>query len=271
MTRRSSHVLLFTGLITLTVLLFIAPRTKAVSDNPAESITTEKGIQGMMVFRNLATRALEPAQKLKFDRLSHNHQFDSLQEFWLQMKQPDLIALTAEEKAQRSGKSEDYFAAGGRYYNAVRFSEDNSKTPVLYQGAIRNLEAGLKQEPSNTDARIMLANCYVEGTGQPMEGIRMLKELESADSANYKVQLSLGMFAVKSGQLDKAAERFRKVLEIDSTYLESWLHLADVYERQQNVAATISSLEQYARRTNDITARIEVNKYIDQLKRKQTN
>lgn len=272
MTGKTTQVLLFAGAAVLTAFLLLTPRISAGNSKAgADSGSVEEGIQGMQVFRNMAVKSLEPAEKVKFDRLSHNHQFDSLQEFWMKMRQPDLIALTAEEKAVRSGDANDFFEAGARYYNAVRFASDNSKIPALYKGALRNLKSGLEKEPSNVDAQIMLANCYVEGSGEPMKGIQLLKELEAADSSNIQVQLSLGMFAIKSNQLDKAAERFNKILKADSSYLEAWLHLADVYERQQDVPSTIHSLEEYAKRTDDITARIEVNKYINQLKRKQTN
>ena len=75
-------------------------------------------------------------------------------------------------------------------------------------------------------------------------------------------------FSLKSGQLDKAIRRFNKVIAIDSTYIEAYLHLADAYERQGEVEKTIAALEKYALRTEDVTARIEINKYIQQLKQK---
>ncbi len=46
----------------------------------------------------------------------------------------------------------------------------------------------------------------------PMAGIVQLRELVAKDSTNVDAQYYLGLFSVKSGQLDKAIERFDKVL-----------------------------------------------------------
>jgi len=101
-----------------------------------------------------------------------------------------------------------------------------------------------------------------------MEGVSLLKEVEKTDSNNVKLQLTFAFLSVKSGQTDKAIERFNKVLQLDPTYIEAYLHLADIYEQQGKVDKTIEVLEQYATKTNDPTAKLEVEKYIKQLKLK---
>jgi lipopolysaccharide biosynthesis regulator YciM len=114
----------------------------------------------------------------------------------------------------------------------------------------------------------MLASCYVEGSEDPMEGIKRLREIEKTDSNNVKLQLTFAFFSVKSGQLDKAISRFNKVIAIDSNYIEAYLHLADAYEQKNETDKTIKMLEKYSAKTTDVTARIEINKYIEQLKSK---
>jgi lipopolysaccharide biosynthesis regulator YciM len=100
-----------------------------------------------------------------------------------------------------------------------------------------------------------------------MEGIARLREIERTDSNNVKLQLTFAFFSVKSQQYDRAIKRFNKVLSIDSTYIEAYLHLADAYEQQSNIESTIAALEKYAAKTTDPTARIEIDKYIQQLKK----
>jgi lipopolysaccharide biosynthesis regulator YciM len=46
------------------------------------------------------------------------------------------------------------------------------------------------------------------------------------------------------------------------------LHLADAYEQLGETKKTIEMLEIYSSKTTDITARLEINKYIEQLKQK---
>jgi tetratricopeptide (TPR) repeat protein len=48
----------------------------------------------------------------------------------------------------------------------------------------------------------------------PMAGIMQLRELLAKDSTNVDAHYYLGLFSVKSGQLDKALDRFEKVLTL---------------------------------------------------------
>jgi lipopolysaccharide biosynthesis regulator YciM len=189
--------------------------------------------------------------------------------FWYKLKRPDLAAFYTEELAKKESKVANWLKAGNRYYYAIQFIQDKTAIPVLYQSASRCFAKGLELEPNNVDAKIMLASCYVEGSEDPMEGIKRLKEIEKTDSNNVKLQLTFAFFSVKSGQLDKAITRFNNVIKIDSNYIEAYLHLADAYEQKNNTEKTIEMLEKYSAKTTDVTARIEIEKYIQQLKLKQ--
>ena len=57
-------------------------------------------------------------------------------------------------------------------------------------------------------------------------------------------------------------------MQLDSTNIAVYLYLADIYEQQQNTQKTIEVLEKYASKTNDVTAKLEITKYIQQLKTK---
>src|SRR5207253_9210846 len=110
-----------------------------------------------------------------------------------------------------------WYVAGSSYYNSLQFTEDKTEVPVMYQSAMRCFNKGLQKEPGNIDAKIMLASCYVEGA-DPMKGVAALREIEKTDSNNVKLQLTFAFLSVKSGQLDRAINRFDKVLRIDSNY-----------------------------------------------------
>lgn len=270
MSAKKTQVLLVCGALILFVLLFIAPKTaqqeKPVESNATSRVTADNNAN-LQVYENMAVKSLGPEQKKATDRWSAGKMHDSLIAFWDNRKRPDLASVYAEQKAAAANKAALWFEAGNRYYNAVQFTEDKTETPLLYQCAIRAFSRGLNLEPGNTDARIMLASCYVEGTADPMQGISMLREVEKTDSNNVKLQLAFAFFSVKSGQLDRAIHRFNKALRADSNYIEAYLHLADAYEQQGNTVKTIEMLEQYGKRTGDPTAKAEINKYIEQLKR----
>jgi len=267
-----TKVVLVVGALILFVLLFIAPKVIAPGNEKNENGTSEApGISEnatLDVYVGLANKNLAPEQKQRLDKFLSAKKEDSVAAFWDKLKRPDLASFYAEEKAKQENTAKSWFSAGNRYYYAVQFSQDKTEIPVLYQSALRCFNKGLKLDPTNTDAKIMQASCYVEGTSEPMEGVSRLREIEKTDSNNVKLQLTFAFFSLKSGQLDRAVKRFNKVLTIDSNYIEAYLHLADVYERQGDIDKTIAALEKYANRTEDVTARLEINKYIEQLKQK---
>lgn len=271
MSAPKTKLILVIGAVILFVLLFIAPKSlpkgqgnDSMAAGPAKPAISANAT--LDVYIGLANKNLAPAQKALADRLLAAKKNDSLVVLWDRLKRPDIASFYTEEQAKAENNADAWFRAGNRYYYAVQFMQDNVEIPVLYQCALRCFDKGLKLDPANIDARIMQASCYVEGTPEPMEGVSRLREIEKTDSNNVKLQLTFAFFSLKSGQLDRAVRRFNKVLEIDSTYIEAYLHLADSYERQGDKEMTIASLEKYAARTEDITARLEIKKYIEQLK-----
>ena len=270
---KKTQVLLLVSALILFVLLFIAP--KLAPKKAFEELTTssDKGLiatnANLDVYLSLALKNMASPEKQAFDKFLTTKNYDSLASIWNKLKRPDLAAYYMEELAKHSPSPQRWMDAGNRYYYSVQFTQDKSEHPALYQCAMRCFMNGLKLDSKNSEAKIMLASCYIEGTQSPMEGVSMLKEIEKVDSNNVKLQLTFAFFSVKSGQLDKAIARFNKVLKIDSSYVEAYLHLADAYEQQGNDLKTIEMLEKYSKSTSDITARMEIDKYIQQLKQKQ--
>jgi tetratricopeptide (TPR) repeat protein len=183
-------------------------------------------------------------------------------------REAELNNRALDKLAEKENSAETWLKAGNRYYYAVQFIKDKTEIPALYQSAAKCFEKSIVISPDNVDAKIMLASCYIEGSDNPMEGIKKLKEIEKTDSVNLKLQLTFAFFSVKSGQLDKAINRFNNVLKIDSNYVEAYLHLADAYEQLGDKIKTIEMLEKYSAKTTDPTAKIEITKYIQQLKNK---
>lgn len=63
----------------------------------------------------------------------------------------------------------------------------------------------------------------------PMEGITLLREMVEKDSTNVEAQYWLGVFAIKSGQFDRAISRFETVLRLRPDYIAACIDLGGVY------------------------------------------
>ena len=261
------------GALALFVLLLFAKTQPAKDSKP--KVAEASTITDFKVVAEKAADALSGERKahvseLKkgFDHATKDQKLsflDSLSKTWDELKRPEVAAYYAEQKAVIDDKAEFWNKAGERYYNAVRFAKNDKRT-ALYENAIRCFEKVLSVEPNNLDAKTNLGACYVESTSDPMKGIGLLREVIAKDSTHINAQLDLAFFSVKSGQFDKAIERFNKVLKIKPDYVEAYLFLADVYERMGDKKMAIETLEKYVSLVDDVTIKDEVKNYINKLK-----
>ena len=162
-----------------------------------------------------------------------------------------------------------------------------------------------KELASNPDSlKLMQAVELVQGPN-PMEGITLLRELIAKDSNNVDAHLYLGMFSVKSNQMDKAIKRFDKVLALrpsdaryqvevgyqylqmdsvlrayecfergvlaDSTDNNSLFFLGQTSERLLLTAQAKRCYEQLLRHTSDSLVVSNVQQYIIEINKKLNN
>jgi tetratricopeptide (TPR) repeat protein len=95
-------------------------------------------------------------------------------------------------------------------------------------------EKSLEVNPGNDSSKIGLGACYIFGniSNNPMEGIAPIREIVAKDPNNTFAQFVLGLGGVKSGQYDKAIERFLLVVNREPDNLEALLNLAEAYDRK---------------------------------------
>ena len=98
---------------------------------------------------------------------------------------------------------------------------------VLFQQA-------LELNPANDSSKVGLGACYIFGniSDNPMEGIAPIREVVQRDPNNVFGQFILGLGGIKSGQYDRAIERFKIVAERQPDNVEALLNLAETYDRK---------------------------------------
>lgn len=190
---------------------------------------------------------------------------DSLVKLWLSENHPGIAALYSEEKAKLSGDTLDWFDAGIIYYKASKFSAPEFKDELL-NGAIRSFNKNLEINPGDLKAKTSLAVCYVENGMDPMKGIGLLKEVLEKDPVNIPAHMNLGYFSIQSGQFEKAAERFEKVLSINPEMLEAYLYLGESYASLGKKEKAIENLESYKQKSKDEAIKEQVDSFIKELK-----
>jgi tetratricopeptide (TPR) repeat protein len=262
------------GAVGLIVLLYFAPK-KGDTDPKKEKETSESGFsmeaymdslkstlpaaegQSLVNREQLLEQARNPEQKVSA--------LDSLSKQWNTNRQVAVAGYYMEQKALLSGKALDWTNAGNKYYGASKFGNEALK-PMWMDKAIECYGKVVELEPNNLDAKVSLGVCYVEGTRDPMKGIGLLREVVQRDSTNINAQLNLGMFAVQSGQYDKAIDRFNKILVMHPDYIEAYLYLGQTYAAKGEKGRAIEILEKYKGLNKDETINAEVQGYINELK-----
>ncbi len=98
---------------------------------------------------------------------------------------------------------------------------------------------------STAESRLQQAIELVNGPN-PMTGITMLRDMVAQDSNNVDAHYQLGVFAVKSGQLDRAIQRFKKVIQVEPNYLGAYIDLGGVYQTMNQMDVALEYYEKAA-------------------------
>lgn len=101
----------------------------------------------------------------------------------------------------------------------------------------------IEQVITTEDIQIEKALEIINGGGQPMEGILMLKDLADADEPNIDAVFLLGQLSVQSGQLEKAVERYNQVLQLDKYHFEATWALAMLNMKMGDLEKAVARFE----------------------------
>jgi len=164
-----------------------------------------------------------------------------LAEKWDDVEQAVPSALYLEIIAGKERNLKNWLAAGGRLMKAFDNTQDSLISPVLLQKANAAYTNAVALDSTNLEAKTGLGISVVNGMGAPMSGIAMLLEVIKKDPDNLKANMSLGTFAIKSGQFDKAITRFNGIIAKKPSP-DAYFYLATAYE---NLGKNKEAVEAY--------------------------
>jgi tetratricopeptide (TPR) repeat protein len=87
----------------------------------------------------------------------------------------------------------------------------------------------LKADPDS----LKLAEAIAMANGpNGMQAALAFRDIVAKDSTNVEAHYWLGVLSVRSQQIDKAINRYEKVINLDSTYMKAYLDLGGIYMEQ---------------------------------------
>lgn len=177
---------------------------------------------------------------------------------WDDVNQSAPAAFYYELIAQKEPAYGTWLKAGDKFTDAYQQTTDTLMQPALVQKAINAYQQADKIQPNTAEVKTGLGIAYVSGTPNPMQGIQLLLDVVKQDPKNLKANLNLGLFSMKSGQYDKAVDRFKTVIAQAPT-AEAWFYLASSYE---NMGKKPEAIGAYLK-TKEIAADPNMSQYVD--------
>ncbi|WP_205943724.1 tetratricopeptide repeat protein [Pedobacter aquae] len=148
---------------------------------------------------------------------------------WEDVNQPLPAAFAYEAIATKQPALENWLKAGDKFTEGYQNYSDTTAIPGLIEKAKNAYSKALELNKESLEAQTGLGVAYVSEGKSPMQGIQMLLAVVQKDPKNLSANLNLGLFSMKSGQFNKAVDRFKTVIAVDPKP-EAYFYLATSYE-----------------------------------------
>ena len=281
---KKQQIFLVSGALVAFILLYAFGKTTP-PPKPAEATQAPQATERQLItFDQLLVQAkqkISPAQAQRLLSLENSvkrgdvkdqqlHLFHQLARFWADSAhifEPYAYYTGEAAKLENSEKSLTF---------AARLYLDNLMTegqPAMQTWLATNakvlFEKALAINPANDSSKIGLGACYLFGniSNNPMQGILPVREIATRDPGNVYAQMILGLGGKKSGQFDKAIERFQIVVNKEPENIEALFNLAECYEEKGDKANAVKWYEELKKLVKVPEAQTELNKRITELKK----
>lgn len=192
---------------------------------------------------------------------------------WDDDNQPAPAAFYYQAVARKENTFDDWSTAGSRFNDAYKTTQDTAVQPAFVENAIEAYKNATKLKPDNLDAKTGLGIAYVNQTslgiadadgGSPMQGIVLLLDVVKQDPKNRNANLNLGLFAMKSGQFDKAVTRFKTIIA-QKAEVEPYFYLAESYKQLGMKKEAIDAYKKCKEMISDPVIGQKIDQYIKEL------
>ena len=254
-------MIVVTGGIVLFACLFlfgktIPPHKKQPVVSTAHNTTDSVSNSPELTTQTLLTAAkakLTPSQLTKITKLENSvvrgdvkaqqiKVYNQLASFWDDSLGMHVLGAYYTGEAGKLENSEKKLNFAARLMLDNLITEDNpANQHWLATNAKELFEKSLELNPADDSAKIGIGGCYLFGdiADNPMQGIMAIRQVVEKNPENLYGQMMLGLGGIRSGQYDKAIERFTIVVNKQPHNAEALLYMAETYERKGDKAAAV--------------------------------
>ncbi len=165
---------------------------------------------------------------------------------WYRAGQPALAGHYAEQVAETLPSDTTWGIAATTYSLCLRADSLSAKQKAFCtERAIVAYETAISLAPGATTYKLNFAVHLADNppADNPMRGILILRDLNTANPDDVSVLVQLGRLALRTNQLDKASERLTRAVRLAPDNLSAQCLLAEVAGRLGNVAQAANASE----------------------------
>ncbi len=179
------------------------------------------------------------------DSLSKIQSYSNIIAFLNRKEQPELASLFVFRKADWIKNTNSWVLTGDNFINLLLYDSLNAKVVNdIKEKAVYSYERAVSLDSNNIEAKLKLAQCYMEIQNEPMLGVQILLKIVEKDPNQIDAQMLLSKFGLISGQFEKVAPRLEKILSLQPDNIQALLMKADMFAQQGKKEETAKILNQ---------------------------
>ena len=266
------------------ILLYVFGRTVPEKSPTQLRSTTQPNDHQSVTFAELLTKAKEkitPEQSQRLTKLESSvvrgdikeqqlHVYHQLARFWGDSAHIfETYAYYTAEAAKLENSEKSLTFAAHLFLENLMTEGQPAMQNWLASNAKVLFEKAIALNPANDSSKIGLGACYIFGniSDNPMQGIIPVREIVQKDPGNIYAQMVLGLGGKKSGQYDKAIERFNIIVQKQPGNIEAVFNLAECYDLKGDKQNAITWYEAAKKLVKVPEAQKELDKRIIELKK----
>ncbi|HSZ24531.1 MAG TPA: tetratricopeptide repeat protein [Cytophagaceae bacterium] len=232
----------------------VAPNAPAMKDIHKVKVS-ENEISNINRWRKSYVSVLNKEKKTNFA--------DSLVKAYRKIHQYDSAAKYSEEVSTLNPSIVNWSQTADIYTEAFNFASDAAK-PLFCEKAREYYNKILVKEPANLEVKSKLALTYIGGDN-PMQGIKLLREVLEVDPKNESALYDLGILSIQSKQYDKAVKRFEELLKVNPNHSTGQFYLGVALANMGDKSKALAAFEKARKLDSDPEFRATVDSYIKEL------
>ena len=253
-------IALIVAIVTV-IILFNLPKVIINETNKDKLADQSKNQPASSGFASPTTRSITKEELFLIQNLRKNFSTvsdkekksifaDSLAKTFVLVQKYDSAQRYAEEIVLINQGSKSYKYAADIYFSIFSATQDPIWVSSSAEKARNYYQEVLKSDSNNLAVSNNLAMTYAVSE-TPMQAVLILRGVLAKDPANKDAIFNLGMLSVRSGQLDKALQRFNSLIEMDSKNWKAHLYLGLVYKEQNKNMEANKAFEMVIKNASD--------------------